>query len=542
MLNTSCCRCGSLLTRLASCWAATHPRARVAVLGLALTTAKMSDFKLDLAQDGGVLAEWLDPVLGLTRTVFTELEAVFSSTQLKDGDFLRCPELCLALVSGLVARTPDKVWLAALHSHCALQLLLSAAGACTRYAAAPSFVTAIFSLLIEVSSCGPGTAALLLQDLAREVWLPLSDLAGSQEAAWARVRHTALQLAGSLVRVGRRQAVSTAVTAVALLQDQLVGDLLAPRQGLHHLDSAAAVARLVWSLAEHVSAWQSEHHVSLQVTHRATCRLLHTATALLMRPSLLTSLVAGGGKVAETQGRDRRLSSSCSEVDTLDAAQLPPETVAAQSALLEICAGCLALLAALSPPLQSLLAGDALLDPDRWQPLLSASFSPPSLDQDQEAASFGLLLSLANVCVRAGAARDTTRSPSPSRAAPGPLGDKMALVLELCLTVLVSQAVLALATPTDNQRDKQLLRRELGAELSSIIDTWRRVSGSRGGRSPAPARSARSPAPLTSTPAPHKAPPKSPAPPPSSPQSRCSNRESDTFMKFVSALVTNVFK
>ena len=85
----------------------------------------------------------------------------------------------------------------------------------------------------------------------------------------------------------------------------------------------------------------------------------------------------------------------------------------------------------------------------------------------------------------------------------------MSLVLELALTVLVSQSVLTLAT--SDQRDtqvltnqntalyiidqSQLLRRELGSELSSIIDTWRRYSGlssvstSRSGhRSPASAR------------------------------------------------------
>ena len=118
---------------------------------------------------------------------------------------------------------------------------------------------------------------------------------------------------------------------------------------------------------------------------------------------------------------------------------LCPEAVAAQGQLLEISSGCLALLTALSPSLQSLLAGEALLDPDRWQPLLLPSFSPPSLDQDCDTPSSGLLRSLANVCVRAGGSRDSTRSPSPSRSAPSPLADKMSLVPDLCLTALMSK-------------------------------------------------------------------------------------------------------
>ena len=47
---------------------------------------------------------------------------------------------------------------------------------------------------MEVCSCRPGVAALLLQDLSRDLWLPLSDLKPSSEAAWAPVRHVALQV------------------------------------------------------------------------------------------------------------------------------------------------------------------------------------------------------------------------------------------------------------------------------------------------------------------------------------------------------------
>ena len=69
------------------------------------------------------------------------------------------------------------------------------------------------------------------------------------------MRHISLQLAATLVRVGRRQGVNTAVTAVALLQERVIADLLSPRQGLNNLDNAAAVTRLVWTLAEYVTAW-----------------------------------------------------------------------------------------------------------------------------------------------------------------------------------------------------------------------------------------------------------------------------------------------
>ena len=166
--------------------------------------------------------------------------------------------------------------------------------------------------------------------------------------------------------------------------------------------------------------------------------------------------------------------------------------------------------------LDSLLTGEALLDPEKWQPLLSTSFSPPTLDQSD--LSYGVILSLANTCVRS-VCRDT-RSPSPSLGSL--LTDKMILVLEMSLSLLVSQSMVVLSSPHVTSRDTQLLRRELGAELGSITDTWRRQG--RGGRSPAPVRAARC----------------SPAPP--SPGQNRNKTETDNFIKFIAGIVNNVFK
>jgi len=549
----------SLLSSLASGWDSVHPRARLAVLGLALSTLRISHFKLEQSEEaeGGVLCKWLEPVLSLLATNFRELEGVFCSGE-KDGSFLQCPELSMALLTGLVNRLPVQVWMAALHREASIQLLLSAAGACCRNSAAPSFVLSILSLLVEVASTTAGVACLLLQDLARDLWLPLSDLPMQAEPVWTQVRQTGLQLAGTLVRVGKRQAVNTAVTVAALMSDKIGSDLMSPRQDLDHLPRAAAAARFVGSLASYTQAWQTDHAASLQVVFRSCCRLLHTSTALLMRPSLLASLVKGSKADQEEVRRVRRLSStSCSEVDV---ESVGPEAAPAHSFLLEIVCGCLSLLTALSPPLPSLLSGEAMLDPDRWEPLLTTTFSGPTLEQDGDIPSYGLLLSLANVCVRT-VSRDT-RSPSPGRSAASPIRGRPAsapppdtperrrllLVMEMSLSLLLSQSLLSLADPSLNQREKQLLRRELGAELSSITDTWRRHN-TRGGRSPGPVRGAkspgplmaRSPAPLTSTPAPGRA-PKSPGPPPSSPQPPRTTRDGDNFMKFISTLVHNVFK
>ena len=199
--------------------------------------------------------------------------------------------------------------------------------------------------------------------------------------------------------------------------------------------------------------------------------------------------------------------------------------------------------------------------------MLLQSFSPPTLEQDGDTPSYGLLLALANVAVR-GAAREPggARSPSPSsrnctaspgRPASAPPPDsierrRLGLVLERVTTLLLeqvsindkllkcskllSQALLSLAVGNDQTREQQLLRRELGAELSAITDTWRRhlVRGRSPGRG-------RSPAPPPSSRAKSPAGPSGPVSPSPAP-SRCGRPDQDAFMKFVSNLVHNIFK
>ena len=147
------------------------------------------------------------------------------------------------------------------------------------------------------------------------------------------------------------------MTAVSLLQEKISQDLLAPRHDLRQLDRAATTGRLIWSLASYVTVWLAEDSLSLQTVFSACSSVLQYCTALLLRPGLLSSLLSGPEKMDQNSSRDRRLSSSCCD-PAGDSELLPPETVSAQSSLLETVSGCLALLCSLSPPLDSLLTGE----------------------------------------------------------------------------------------------------------------------------------------------------------------------------------------
>ena len=96
---------------------------------------------------------------------------------------------------------------------------------------------------------------------------------------------------------------------------------------------------------------------------------------------------------------------------------------------------------------------------------------------------------------------------------------RLLMVLEQSLTLLLSQALLCLSDARMSSRDKQLLRRELGAELGSVNETMRRYVH-RGTKSPQTVMSASSPTTSGSKLA----------------------KSDEQFMKFVSNIVQKIFK
>ena len=131
---------GRILATTTLSWSSLHPRTREGCLGLALTTLKMSDFKL--GHDDSVLAAWLEPSLALLR---------ISLSQLTEES-----QLSLALLTGLVSRLPAKLWLSALHSDCSLQLLVAAAEHGLNTLAQPDLVLSVLSLLLGISTSSDG--------------------------------------------------------------------------------------------------------------------------------------------------------------------------------------------------------------------------------------------------------------------------------------------------------------------------------------------------------------------------------------------------
>ena len=140
--------------------------------------------------------------------------------------------------------------------------------------------------------------------------------------------------------------------------------------------------------------------------------------------------------------------------------------------------------------------------------------------------SYGTVISVSNFCIRTMTHGD--RSPSPARS--GPTSDRnsslqmdrkrLLMVLEQSLTLMLAQALLCLSHDKLSSRDKQLLRRELGAELGSVNETMRRYFYRSLSKSPQTVMS----------------------PTPGCTHSARLNKSDEQFMKFVSNIVQKVFK
>ena len=95
-----------------------------------------------------------------------------------------------------------------------------------------------------------------------------------------------------------------------------------------------------------------------------------------------------------------------------------------------------------------------------------------SFQDESHGLSYGTVIQICNLCIRS-MTRTSDRSPSPSKTGISETGTmdrkRLILVLEKSLTLVLSQGLLFLADQRIVPRDKQLLRRELGAELVNLF-------------------------------------------------------------------------
>ncbi|XP_034836520.1 nucleoporin Nup188 [Maniola hyperantus] len=354
---------------------------------------------------------------------------------------------------------------------------------------------------------GPFSKDLLMSDVDQFLWLQLlppkfeansngstKSLLAWKPQEWWRVYAFSLDFISMMVMKHGQFFVGDAITFVGVHLEHLIEAVLLPRQvySIDALNLCASTLNLVVQLVKFEARWRMENINSLVGIMRSTSACLHQCVMLILRA--------------------RRSPDLTPQADDMALGPAPTQP-AILHRILEILHMATLCLLSFSPDLLSLLA-DPGLDLERWQPVVELTFGAPKITYEQfPQLTFGTILSAiclltkslnhayhseegsggggrsprgrrrACSCGSPGGpveARRAARSESAgsissaASALPVPNERLVAGALEATITLLASQALLAVRDPNVSARHKQLVRRELASELTVYHDFVRK--------------------------------------------------------------------
>ena len=358
--------------------------------------------------------------------------------------------LCLALLAELAPSAHD---LSAMQEIFLLQSLVSTVQFCIHHRKGWEVAETALAVLLAVAGTEQGSAILTQLQLDHSLWLPLETIWQVQPSIY----RLGLQLCTLLLGRQRHFFLNQALTLAGVHQAPMTDILLQLRHpNKENVLVAIDVMALLRQLSVFQQTWRLQHGASMQGVLQASSAAVYFGISHLIR----------SGAALTAADKDA------------NASQLPPGTVELQAQILNLVSLGLALLNCYSPPLAALLTEDGI-DVAKWERHLSPTFGTPSLDHldSPPSLSFGTLNTVASHCLRILA---KPGQPSEQHA-------QLTLVLEQSLSLLLSQALLYLLDPRLCPQEKQMLKRELGAELGSFVESIRRQA-QRGLRSPAATR------------------------------------------------------
>lgn len=331
----------------------------------------------------------------------------------------------------------------------------------------PQIALAVCHLFLTLASVPQLAEALQASGVVGQVSPALASCyADGGGKGWLEVYQLFVQLTTRLLHTLRHFFVQDALSFVVLHLERLYSCLLRVRKNPTGVREALVTCHLVYSLAAFRRFWVADRPNPVTVLMRGVSSATSAAIAYLWRPSLLQHIIeykkgsATRAAPEDESGQPRR------QLSTDEVLDPSPQLTEARTKLLELLAVCLVCCQQFSPSVSEAVS-DQGLDVDQWQPIVRLSFVSPSLEQDG-ALTFGTLLAAAHLCVKSLTKSD--RLQSPAGATPSPRAERplVLMILEVSLSISVAQAVLCRLQPEVPPREKQLLSRELGAEVSSV--------------------------------------------------------------------------
>ncbi|XP_048244998.1 nucleoporin NUP188-like [Haliotis rufescens] len=401
----------------------------------------------------------------------------------------------------------DQVWMPILQQHSILQTLLISVESFMKAKRGLPYVHAVFLLLLSVARSERGSAALSLADLTPHTCLVVTNCYTNEDIysrpavplksgsffvpmvqSWHNVYCLCMEVYSTVLAALRHSFLEDALSFAGAHQDRITQSMEIARISL--LDTALREAESSCDFICQLSAFSREWRLHLpDVLDKFLTSMVYmnqTFIALLIRPRYLLYVLEQQRGQDRVSKKDSFHSSPMlqHQASTEDLEQPTTQLVCVQLRMLSILSRSLTALKHFTPDLCEVLL-DQSMDISEFDCFLGLGFSTPSVDQETQ-PTFGTFISCVTTCYRILSKLDPrgTGSPhrSPEAATSQHIPKSLVLyVMENSLYIIMSQACHYLRTPGLSSREKQFLKRELGAELNSFLSSMLRYMRRGGG-------------------------------------------------------------
>lgn len=392
------------------------------------------------------------------------------------------------------------LWIPVLHNHLLIPTLLTTVQMWIKAKQGLPFVDSALTLLLTISKTEQGAKILMSAEVANHLCLSISSLYSMEDLqqrllASNRERNVpdnqncdnvlclSIDLYASMLTTLKHLFLKEALDFVGVHQDRLLQSLELSRINLTEpaLKEAHATCRFIYQLSFYARDWKFHLPKVLSKLMTSLVYMCQTFVSLLVRPRYLQHILEHAGTAREDLESKRQgqlvtpISAFLQHISHDDLEQPTAQCLKVQKNILSIIGICLSSLRQFTPDLCEMLM-DQSMDVSQYDPFLAIGFNAPSIDQDAQ-PTFGTLLACINMCmtflpkVDPRAASPQKGSESIGQVIPKNL---VLFVLENSLLLIMSQACRYLKEPTLSARDKQMLKRELSADLNTFLQSMHR--------------------------------------------------------------------
>ncbi|CAN7989226.1 unnamed protein product [Ixodes hexagonus] len=464
-----CSNIDKLLSMLASGITTVHPRLVLTVATIVASAVGILRLKT-AADDKGLQPSHLDSWAQFL-CVLLKYYCQQCVDDLKSANLLSirvCTSLVILLKDVLGLSVKRSSCSPLLQQHLVISMLCRVLHACLQVRKGNYLAHAICHLFLSLASTHEMAEALQACGVLEKASPYLGACYGVDgDRSWLEVYRLLVQLATVMLHTLRHFFIEDAHGFMVLHLGRLSSCLVQVRTSPLNVHEALVSCHLVYMMASLRTSWPCDQMNPLATLMRGVCSAASAAISYLCRPTLLQHLIEYKKGSPAQQCSKGDSSQPQRQLSTEDVCDPSPKLTEARSKLLELLSVCLACCQQFSPSVAEAVS-DQSLDVDQWQPIVEVSFSPPSLEQEHH-LTFGTLFQVSHLCLKF-----LTKSERPAKSSgadPGVLHPERSLiltVLEMSLSLVLGQAILCRLQPHVPPREKQLLSRELSAEISSV--------------------------------------------------------------------------